>query len=109
MDAMKTHVVKSWPKFFGPIVAGIRVHELRRNDRNYNVGDYLELREYDPEKGTYTGRIGMVEITSITSKDEPCAVSGEGLSGEFCILSIKRVAIQKGHAVQKSLDSALLS
>jgi hypothetical protein len=38
---------------------------------------------------TYTGRKGHVKITSMTSKDQPCAVSREGLSRDFCILSVK--------------------
>jgi hypothetical protein len=88
---MKTHVVKSWPKFFSHISAGIRTHELRRNDRDYRLGDRLELHEYTPETGTYTGQVCTVEITSLTSTQETCAVSGEALNRDFCILSVKRV------------------
>jgi hypothetical protein len=87
---MTTHTVKSWPRFFDPILLGTRTHELRRNDRAYAVGDLVELREYDPETKIYSGRVCIVEITSITSQDEPCAVSAEALHGDFCILSVKK-------------------
>lgn len=89
---MTTHVVKSWPRFFEPISSGTRTHELRRNDRDYRLADRLELREYDPETHAYTGRVCTVEITSLTSAQEPCAVSEEALHREFCILSVKRIS-----------------
>lgn len=68
---------------------GTRTHELRRNDRNYVVGDLLNLREFDPHVGAYSGRSASAEITSITSAAEPCAVSSEALHPDFCILSIR--------------------
>jgi hypothetical protein len=86
----RVHDVKSWPKFFEPIIAGTRTHELRQNDRDYAIGDILRLSEFDPETDTYTGRIHYVEVTSITSDEVPCAVSGGGLSTGYAILSIRR-------------------
>lgn len=87
---MAEHILKSWPRFFQEIKRGERTHELRRNDRNYTVGDYLVLREYDPETSTYTGEQLRVHVTSMTSAEMPCAVSDQGLHPEFCILSIVR-------------------
>lgn len=84
-----SHELKSWPQFFNPIITGDRRHELRRNDRDYRVGDSLVLREFDPSRGAYTGRSCTAVVTSITSRDEPCAVSVEGLSQDFCILTIR--------------------
>jgi len=87
---MTIHSLKSWPKFFDPISAGLRMHELRRNDRDFRVGDRIELREFDPEMNLYTGRKCLVMITSITSAGEPCAVSEIALDKDFCILSVVR-------------------
>jgi len=89
---MVTHELKSWPRFFEPIMDGRRTHELRRNDRGFAVGDVLILREYDPFNRAYTGRVCRATITSITSDTEPCAESRVGLDPEFCILSVKVVA-----------------
>lgn len=86
--------LKSWPKFFQPIIDGIRTHELRRNDRDFKVGDQLNLREYDPKKNEYTGRECLAKVMSITSSDEPCAVSEEALNSSFCILSIKTISVR---------------
>lgn len=91
-----THELKSWSRFFDPIVTGDRRHELRRNDRDYRVGDRLVLREFDESLGSYTGRECTAVVTSITSQDEPCAVSAEGLNPDFCILTIRVVAYPKG-------------
>ncbi|WGY01802.1 DUF3850 domain-containing protein [Nocardioides sp. QY071] len=89
----RVHQIKSWSKFFRPIVAGERSHELRRNDRDYQVGDILILREYDPEAGDYTGSACEAVVTSMTSQERPCAVSDEGLNAGFCILSIRVTAM----------------
>lgn len=93
------HKVKSWPEFFTAISEGQRTHELRRNDRAYKVGDTLELNEYTLEAGVFTGRVCSVLITSITSRQEPCAVSDEALNKEFCILSVKLIS---GYSVSDS-------
>lgn len=86
---MNIHTLKSWPRFFEPICMGARTHELRRNDRSYVVGDMVDLREFDPDAQSYSGRIVRAEITSITSVAEPCAVSDEALHPDFCVLSIR--------------------
>jgi hypothetical protein len=47
---MTVHELKSWPEFFSAIETGEKTFELRRNDRNYQVGDVLVLREW---KGSF--------------------------------------------------------
>lgn len=44
----KTHSVKSWPTEFEAVADGIKTFEVRRNDRDYQPGDVLVLREYVP-------------------------------------------------------------
>jgi len=53
---MNTHSVKSWPEFFGPVISNVKTFELRRADRDYQVGDRLHLREWEPQTESYTGR-----------------------------------------------------
>lgn len=88
---MRKHVLKSWLAFFQPIFDGTRTHELRLNDRDFKVGDVCELREFDEDAQTFTGRHCNVLITSMTSKELPCAVSEAGLHKDFCILSIRLI------------------
>jgi hypothetical protein len=87
-----THKVKSWPCYFQPMVDGIKKHDMRNmKDREYNVGDRLLLQEYDHTTGEYTHREALFEITYITSKDTPCALSSAMLDDNGCILSLKLI------------------
>ena len=74
-----THRVKCWPKYFEPFVDGKKTYELRKNDRDYQVGHLFVNNEWDPETGRYTGRTsGKYEITHILgSEDFPDAI-GDG-------------------------------
>ena len=86
------HELKSWVGLFEPIMNGLKTHELRVLDRDYAVGDYCLLREYDPLKKTYTGRQCRVLITYITSSQHgECAFSPHALHPATGILSIQRV------------------
>lgn len=52
---MKTHHLKTWPEYFYEVQIGSKTFELRKNDRDYKVGDILELLESDPKKEEFTG------------------------------------------------------
>lgn len=62
---MTTHDLRSWPDYFEPIFDGKKSFELRLNDRNFQVGDLLRLREYNDRNGTYTGREVTKRVTYI--------------------------------------------
>jgi hypothetical protein len=66
---MITHVLKSWPEFFEPVFKEIKSFEIRKNDRDFKIGDRLMLKEYDPEIGSFTGRYCFRTITYILSKN----------------------------------------
>ena len=38
-----THDLKTLPEYFAAVESGVKNFEVRRNDRNYQVGDKLEL------------------------------------------------------------------
>lgn len=48
------HELKILPQWFEDIKTGKKKFELRKADRDFKVGDYLYLREF--ENGRYTGR-----------------------------------------------------
>ena len=48
------HQLKILPKFFEKVISGEKTFEVRENDRNFKVGDYLALNEF--ANGDYTGR-----------------------------------------------------
>ncbi len=60
---MKTHELKCWPEFWVSIADGHKNFEVRKGeDRQYEVGDWLMLKEYDPSSGEFTGRQTMRRV-----------------------------------------------
>lgn len=55
-DCRPIHRLKIWPEFFVPLFQGTKSFEVRRNDRDFRPGDELQLEEWDPRGGLYTGR-----------------------------------------------------
>ena len=87
---MATHELKTWPEMFQAVLAGIKTHEIRKNDRPYAVGDVLHLREWDPaalvfndDRYEYPGETLDVEVTFITAGDE------WGIPDDLCVMSIR--------------------
>ncbi len=50
------HKIKCWPVYFEAIVSGEKTFEVRKDDRNYAVGDVLRIHEWDDERQKFTGR-----------------------------------------------------
>lgn len=63
MKAFK-HELKTLPEYFEAVFKGKKTFEIRINDRDFKVGDYIELHEHDLNKG-YTGRKLRRKITYI--------------------------------------------
>lgn len=67
MSGSITHDLKIQPQFFEAILSGAKTFEVRRNDRGYRVGDYLRLREWEPDTETYTGRSVLMYVPYLTN------------------------------------------
>jgi len=80
----KFHELKITPKYFRYVKWGIKKFELRKNDRGYEVGDYVKLREYNGE--SYSGEFLWIKITYILDFEEGKEF---GLSPGYCILGFK--------------------
>jgi len=77
------HELKTWPRQFAALVSGDKGYEIRRNDRPFNVGDTLLLREWDPIAKTYTGATQLRTIAHITTGPD------WGLPEFLCVLGFK--------------------
>ena len=53
---MRVHELKCWPQVFTDTIDGLKLFEVRWDDRGFAVGDKLLLREWDNVKEEYTGR-----------------------------------------------------
>ena len=57
---MKVHELKILPEYYKAQKAGKKNFEIRKNDRDYKVGDKLVLKEYDPKDiYEYPDKIGI--------------------------------------------------
>lgn len=61
----KIHELKTWPVYYGFILAQKKTFDVRKNDRGFEVGDILHLREWNPDSKHYTGRSIRFKITYI--------------------------------------------
>jgi ASC-1-like (ASCH) protein len=61
------HEMKIIPEYFQAVINGNKSFEIRRNDRDFSVGDVLLLNEYNAEQNKYTGRRVRVKIIYITN------------------------------------------
>lgn len=52
-EGPQRHELKVWPEYYAAIDAGKKTLELRKDDRGFQVGDSLLLREFDPKTGIY--------------------------------------------------------
>lgn len=79
---MSRHELKILPEHFQAVWDGRKRAELRKDDRGFEVGDILALREWNGE--AYTGSGIAVRVTHILRN-----CSEYGLADGYCILSIK--------------------
>lgn len=81
-----THKLKCWPAFFAALKSGVKTFEMRQNDRNYQVGDTLELHEWSDAAEEFTTAPPLkFRVTHI--------LHGPlfGLEAGWCIMSIQRL------------------
>lgn len=87
----KIHSLKILPVYFNAILEEGKTFELRKNDRDFQVGDLVLLKEWNGED--YTGRYFIVEITYILA-GKPLY----GLASEYCIFSFRVLSVYSRQA-----------
>jgi hypothetical protein len=63
------HSLKSLPEFFEDVLNGTKTFEIRLNDRGYQEGDVLWLREWSEATG-YTGRDCLKLVIYMTTFEQ---------------------------------------
>lgn len=93
---MKIHELKLWPEYFNAVLKGDKTFEMRKNDRDFKLGDILVLKYFDPDYdskiikgGTFYNIPNDPEIT--------CRVKyimygpSYGLEDGYCCMGIKLI------------------
>lgn len=78
-----THELKTWPEYFNRIAIGQKKFEVRKNDRDFQVGDNLFLREYDPKSQSFSGGTFDVKVTYILYG------GSFGIEPGYCVMGIE--------------------
>jgi len=74
------HELKILPKYFIEVVSSTKRFEIRKNDRNFKVGDILILKEWE---GRYLGPECIVYVDFLLKDTD-----FEGLASDLCVMSI---------------------
>lgn len=94
------HQLKIDSKYFEDVVSGKKTFEVRKNDRNFMVGDFIGLNELTPhpcnEKGEHkeTGRCAVVYINYILDEPGVCKEGFVVLGIEACSICINGVGCE---------------
>lgn len=56
------HTLKTEQPWFDLVAEGVKNFEIRRNDRDFEEGDILELVEYDAVKKEFTGDYILAKV-----------------------------------------------
>lgn len=83
---MPKYDLKILPEYFNAVLRGDKTFEIRKNDRNFQWGDTIQLSEYDAENDSYTGRSLICEVTYILYGNK--STEKYGLKEGYCIMSI---------------------
>ena len=61
------HSLKTLPKYFKAVQSGVKTFEVRKDDRDFQVKDYINFEEWD---GEYKGNSFTRRITYILGRNE---------------------------------------
>lgn len=78
----KVHNLKTWIEFFDAIWRQEKTFEVRKDDRGFEVGDFLNLQRYDHENDIYTGDELLCKITYKLNGGQ------FGIQDGFCVLGL---------------------
>lgn len=77
------HYLKILPEYFEAIISGVKKFELRKDDRDYQIGDTVIFREYDGKD--FTGRYTQQVRIEYILRDCP----EYGLMDGYCIFGFR--------------------
>lgn len=76
MTDIRAHRLKSWPRPFAALKRGDKTHETRKDDRDFQLGDYLLLEEFNPDNGTRSGNSLLVKVGYLSNYTDAPHIDG---------------------------------
>jgi hypothetical protein len=100
---MRAHKLKTWPQYFRAVKDERKPFEVRKADRDFRVGDYLCLVEFDPSHDMLTGAYEYRRITYMLGS----ADAQRGLIDGFVVLGLGTVDGTEAANLRGTNDSIL--
>lgn len=99
-----THELKILPEYYDAIRRGVKRFEIRKNNRDFQAGDVLWLKEWDGDEEQYTGNEMVVRVLYVLYGN-----GDYGLTEGYCIMSIvdPETDIIQGRTDDKVSDKAV--
>lgn len=95
---MSVHKLKTWPIAWDAVASGEKRFEVRKNDRFYQRGDFVELYRFDPDRRCYVSADGYaassfpIETSKLTFRIGWMLQGGQfGIEPGFCVFSLEPV------------------
>lgn len=85
------HVLKTYPHFFNRVKSGQKTFEVRRHDRDFQVGDTLQLEYFENEPRSIVDvqplspEVVNVEVTYLLKGGQ------FGIDKDYCVMGIKLI------------------
>lgn len=80
---MKVHELKVLKKYAHHLITRDKTFEIRKNDRDFRVGDILHLKEIDDESKEYTGFEMFLKVIYMHQ--------GLGLEDGYVCMSVEKI------------------
>ena len=81
-EEVAVHCIKCSPEIYEEVEDGFPTLVITKNNKRYEPGDHLVLKEYDEEVEALTGRTVRTSINCIED-------GNEGLKPGYCVLGIE--------------------
>jgi hypothetical protein len=78
------HELKTIPPYYDQVRLGFKHFDIRKDDRDYQIGDTLCLKEYLPNLSIFTGNSIKRKVTHVL-RNAP----EYGLMPGYCIMSLE--------------------
>lgn len=97
---MKIHKLKTLPEYWWAVNDGTKTFEVRKNDRDFQVGDYLIMVYYDPSPDFRTDQEFFgIEVSYVLNGGQ------FGVDPDYCILGIKPLDAEGHRLCAEWMDS----
>lgn len=87
---MTTHTLKICKKYADAVMSGAKTFEIRKNDRNFKVGDKIVF-DVVTNEGYFVGAAATHPLNGVTYRIDYILDDFEGLAQKYVALSISKV------------------